>query len=305
MACANPVRNTQRVKYSGSVLSCLIAVLVVMNAFTLLFGQTQGTPVAGGDMASALDVKTPTSPGPDVVTAKALLGRTVEGATGETVGKINDVLINTQSGRVTFVVLASGGFLGVGTKLRPVPPGALSRATAKAGVLALDIGPQRWKLAPRMNKERLENLERPAVAQKIYAYYQQPWRLSSGGDSAAQAEGTAAHLKPASELIGESVITRRNGEIGHISDLSLTLKNEAMAHAIISPSDSDRKPFIIPINLLSSNAEGASLILNADLEQSQSAHTSGSIRLAEHLPFELQPITFVFNHNKSQHLMLP
>src|SRR5690348_17270259 len=60
-----------------------------------------------------------------------LIGKRVESVRGETLGVVTDLVIDTRSGRLEYVIIASGGFAGIGRQQKPVPPGALSAATVK------------------------------------------------------------------------------------------------------------------------------------------------------------------------------
>ena len=203
-----------------------------------------------------------------------LIGQSVESLTGETIGKVNDLVINQQTGRVVFVVLASGGFLGVGVHLRPVPPCAVAPATAKRGIVMLDITPKRWKSAPRMNKERLQELENPAIAQTIYAYYNQSLLLPTARMSQDKIHSQNASLKLASELIGQSIINRRKGEVGRVADLAVNLKDFAPARAVISPVGTQRgETYSVPISALEDDAAGSRLYLGDDADSSLTTHS--------------------------------
>lgn len=61
----------------------------------------------------------------DVLSAVSLTGRPVFDRAGEHLGKIEDFMLDVESGRIRYAVLASGGVLGVGAKLLAVPPEAL------------------------------------------------------------------------------------------------------------------------------------------------------------------------------------
>lgn len=74
-----------------------------------------------------------------VVTARRLEGTIVYGASGEKVGDIEDVMIDKVSGKVSYAVLAFGGFLGMGERHHPLPWSILRYDTAKRGyVVELD-----------------------------------------------------------------------------------------------------------------------------------------------------------------------
>ena len=52
-------------------------------------------------------------------------GRTVRDSSGGEVGEVDDLLIDTQDERVRFLVVASGGFLGIGAEKSYIPVDAV------------------------------------------------------------------------------------------------------------------------------------------------------------------------------------
>lgn len=199
-------------------------------------------------------------------TARELIGRRVEARTGDHIGRVNDMVINARTGEVMFVVLASGGFAGVGVQLKPVPPKALTQGWAKRGVLTVDINPRHWEAAPRMNKERLKTLGDPLVASTIYAFYHQPWRNEKNVLAATHSDDSPQPvLKLASELMGESVLNPQQGEIGRVSDLAVDLKNPNSSGAIIATVDAHNKRFLIPFDHFENAFDGNALLLNTGL----------------------------------------
>jgi sporulation protein YlmC with PRC-barrel domain len=79
--------------------------------------------------------------------ASQLIGMTVKNERGETLGHIDDLALDLDSGRINYVVLSSGGFLGVRDRLYAVPVAAL-RASTEAKTVVFDI-----------DKETLKNTE--------------------------------------------------------------------------------------------------------------------------------------------------
>jgi hypothetical protein len=63
---------------------------------------------------------------PLFLTARTINGDKVINMTGEHLGKIEDLMIDLENGRVAYAVLSFGGFLGLGNKLFAVPWEALS-----------------------------------------------------------------------------------------------------------------------------------------------------------------------------------
>lgn len=54
-----------------------------------------------------------------------VMGMTVKNYQDVKLGKVSDLAVDMESGRVVQVIISSGGFLGMGTTLTAVPPGAL------------------------------------------------------------------------------------------------------------------------------------------------------------------------------------
>ena len=60
------------------------------------------------------DMKAPSSG--TAVSADDMIGRSVQGSDGKPLGKVKDAIVDAQSGKIQKLVIASGGFLGIGAK---------------------------------------------------------------------------------------------------------------------------------------------------------------------------------------------
>ena len=58
---------------------------------------------------------TPAAAG-EAVRAADMIGRSVQGSDGKPLGKVKDAVVDAQSGKIQKLVIASGGFLGIGAK---------------------------------------------------------------------------------------------------------------------------------------------------------------------------------------------
>jgi hypothetical protein len=63
----------------------------------------------------------------------------VESSVGESLGKIEDLMIDLASGRVAYAVLRSGGTLGMGEKLFAIPWAELKPDLERDKIFTLDI----------------------------------------------------------------------------------------------------------------------------------------------------------------------
>lgn len=67
--------------------------------------------------ASQLDSKTKG----DLIRASELIGINIQNSQGESVGEINDIVIDAKHGKIRYAAVTYGGFLGVGDKMFAVP----------------------------------------------------------------------------------------------------------------------------------------------------------------------------------------
>jgi sporulation protein YlmC with PRC-barrel domain len=83
--------------------------------------------------------------------ARNVLGMRIKNEQGRDVGEIDNLLIDTQNGRISHVVVAVGGFMGVGEKKVVVPWSDLKIASdGKTSVATLDQA--KLESAPRWDR---------------------------------------------------------------------------------------------------------------------------------------------------------
>jgi len=90
-----------------------------------------------------------------LVSGAALRGDAVLGRDGEELGYLEDVLIDPSSGGVAYAVLACGGVLGLGEKLRAIPWRALER-DAQRDCFLLDMAKEDLEQAPEFPARSLD-----------------------------------------------------------------------------------------------------------------------------------------------------
>jgi len=110
-------------------------------------------------------------PGPDVMNAASLTGDAVVDAAGESLGKIDAIMIDVRSGRVAYAVLSFGGFLGMGNKLFAIPWSALT-LDAIHKRFVFDVSRERLEAAPGFDKSHWPSMADPAWAKEIHDYYE-------------------------------------------------------------------------------------------------------------------------------------
>lgn len=92
-------------------------------------------------------------PGPRLMTSSTLTGDAVVNAANEMLGTISDIMLDVESGRVAYAVMASGGFMGVGERLSAVPWSAL-RLDPQRRCFVLDADRNTLDKAPGFDRSR-------------------------------------------------------------------------------------------------------------------------------------------------------
>lgn len=107
--------------------------------------------------------------------AKLLSGSTITGddicnMKDENLGKIQDIMLDVEEGKIRYVVLATGGFLGIGDRLFAIPWKALQH-DAKNRRFLLDVEVDRFKNAPGFDKDQWPNMADPTWNSTVETFY--------------------------------------------------------------------------------------------------------------------------------------
>ena len=104
------------------------------------------------------------------LSATTLNGTSVRNADGEDLGKVEDLMIDVQSGQVNYAVVSFGGFLGLGDKLFAVPLQAM-RVSTKDESLVLNEPKERLENAPGFDKDNWPSAANSKWARDVMTYY--------------------------------------------------------------------------------------------------------------------------------------
>jgi len=119
-----------------------------------------------GDQADLDD----SGPGPEIMAAGTLTGEEVVNSAGETLGKIDSIMLDVPNGRVAYAVLSFGGFLGMGDKLFAIPWQALQLDTDNKCFI-LDVDKETLEGAPGFDKDHWPSMADPQWANQLHSYY--------------------------------------------------------------------------------------------------------------------------------------
>jgi hypothetical protein len=110
---------------------------------------------------------------PFALAASVVAGTPVVNPGGDDLGKLTDIVVELQSGRIAYAVLAFGGFLGLGDKLFAVPWQALQVDTENQR-FCLEVPRERLEAAPGFDKEHWPDMADPAFHDAVHAHFGYP-----------------------------------------------------------------------------------------------------------------------------------
>jgi sporulation protein YlmC with PRC-barrel domain len=104
------------------------------------------------------------------LSASTLEGDRVRNMQGEDLGKVSEIMLDVQSGCVSYVVLSHGGLLGMGDKLFAIPWNAMT-LDMDNHEFVLDISRERLENAPGFDKTDWPDFTSDEYGRQIHDYY--------------------------------------------------------------------------------------------------------------------------------------
>ncbi len=105
-----------------------------------------------------------------VLSTAKILGDKVVNRAGEDLGKIEELMLDLDKGRVAYAVLSFGGFLGMGDKHFALPFEAL-KLDSEQECFILDVAKEKLKNAPGFDKNNPPKTADRTWGAEIYKYY--------------------------------------------------------------------------------------------------------------------------------------
>jgi len=146
------------------ILLALVGLLLGTNGFT-----QQTTEPGGGNRAS----NPATGPRVNAFMVEKIIGSKVMNLKGETLGKIANLVVDIDTGRLVYAVLESGGFLGFEEKLFPVPWASLAALPAE-GIFFLNQSKAQLEHAPAFDRKQVPNMGDLQWGANVFKYYGAP-----------------------------------------------------------------------------------------------------------------------------------
>lgn len=115
----------------------------------------------------------------DANKASSIIGMKVVNRQNQDLGKIKDIVVDLESGKVAYVVLGSGGFFGAGGRLVAVPVAALTPRDGQVGFI-IDAEKSRLEEAQGFSDQDWPAID--AASNATVGLQPDPERMSEGSD---------------------------------------------------------------------------------------------------------------------------
>jgi sporulation protein YlmC with PRC-barrel domain len=106
----------------------------------------------------------------DIVKATNVIGVSVENAQGDSLGEIEDLMLDKLEGTVEYVVLSFGGFLGLGDKLFAMP-WSIFTYNLERECFVINMDQERLENAPGFDRDHWPDVTSPTWSNSINRYY--------------------------------------------------------------------------------------------------------------------------------------
>ena len=107
------------------------------------------------------------------IRAKKVIGTNVKDPSGNTIGEVNDIVLDKQSNNIMFAIVSFGGFLGIGEKYHPLPWASLNYDEAE-NAYVVNYTKDQLKAAPADSISELTKNDGRAFRDQAFDYYKQP-----------------------------------------------------------------------------------------------------------------------------------
>lgn len=108
--------------------------------------------------------------GAALLSASSLTGDEIVNLREEKLGSVKEIMIDTGTGKVAYIVLASGGLLGIGDRLFAIPWNALSLDTENRRFV-LDADIERIRNAPGFDKDDWPDMADRSWSDTVHGHF--------------------------------------------------------------------------------------------------------------------------------------
>lgn len=244
---------------SRNISWLLVAPLLIAVASPVFAQQgAQPSPNSGNPAADAQAAVRMNSSARDM-RASEIIGKEVKDANNETLGDIEDLVIDIDNQRVSYVVMSVGGVLNLGDKQFAIPAERLQPGQRERDPLTIRLTRQELESAPGFQPDKRPNFSEETYRGAVDRYFFK--------EETARHTPSGARLLSAEQLIGKDVNDRSARSAGEIEDLVVNF-GSGRVYAVLEVSNALNprdKLVALPLKALSfPQRPDLDLLLNID-----------------------------------------
>ncbi len=148
-------------------------IIILLTVVGLFLGTNGFTQEKKGPGVGGIAGKTAEGQRINAFMVEKIIGSKVINLKGDTLGKIDNLVVDIDTGRIVYAILDSGGFIGIGEKLFPVPWGSLA-ALPSEGIFFLNQSKEQMEKAPAFDRKNMPDMGDMGWGANIFKYYGAP-----------------------------------------------------------------------------------------------------------------------------------
>jgi sporulation protein YlmC with PRC-barrel domain len=171
--------------------------------------------------------------------ANKLIGKEVLSSDNQKLGKLENIIVDLDSGKILYTVIGSGGVLGAGEKKFAVPPRAFNEVANEN--ISLKVDKARFQGAPQFTREisKDEEIGKASFVNQVNQYFAQGIgdRISDTASSATTSSATEyKSVFKVDDLIGMKIKNSSDADLGKVDNVAVDLSNGHVVYVILSPA---------------------------------------------------------------------
>lgn len=205
--------------------------------------------------------------------ATTLIGKRVVDQRGESMGKVEELVIDPDNeGRVSYAIVSSGD--SAGSNKRTAVPFTALRMHKDGKQFTMNLSDEQRRSLPSFEQDGWPTMDDPAWATRTHEFFgQEPYWT---GDGRRTPSGSDVRLRSnrAREIIGRSVQNSRGENLGRVEDFAIDPSTGRIAYNILSldgARNSTNQYYAVPSSSLEYPATGRSIVFDVETDRLQDA----------------------------------
>jgi len=194
----------------------------------------------------------------------SIIGMEIKDYQDQKLGRVKDIALDLENGRLVEVIVSSGGFLGFGQRTVAVPPQVLRFDPADV-VLRLNVSKEKFQSAPDFALSKWAEHCKSRNVAEVYRYFDQELFFAADGQDSRSGNTSTeplGHVQRSSKLLYLPVKNLQDELLGNVNAFLYNLPLGRILHVIVlAPGNSSSKS-VIPARALRFNAKYDALCLD-------------------------------------------